>query len=166
MSFFQSILNVNVGLKLTASQIMPTLTFLFNWKKDTHADQYTPSSRRQVQDTHLFSISPRSGTLLPGQQRAVHFSYRSEAQNDKGQARKNANICTDESCLKTAAFNFFIFILVVMRFHWKHDVIIIQTLSFYSHDFAGMSRFPVVFKLSHGREILVRQKSMLIHLIN
>ncbi|XP_070771214.1 cilia- and flagella-associated protein 65 [Enoplosus armatus] len=53
----------------------------------------------KVQDNHLFSISPRSGTLLPGQQRAVRFSY--------------------------------------------------------SHDFAGTDRFPVVFKLSHGREILL-----------
>lgn len=35
-------------------------------------------SQWQVQDNHIFSISPRSGTLLPGQQRAVHFSYRSE----------------------------------------------------------------------------------------
>ncbi|XP_031714488.1 cilia- and flagella-associated protein 65 isoform X2 [Anarrhichthys ocellatus] len=29
----------------------------------------------KVQDNHLFSISPRSGTLLPGQQRAVHFTH-------------------------------------------------------------------------------------------
>ncbi|XP_045910743.1 cilia- and flagella-associated protein 65 isoform X2 [Micropterus dolomieu] len=53
----------------------------------------------KVQDNRLFSISPRSGTLLPGQQRAVQFSY--------------------------------------------------------SHDFAGTDRFPVVFKLSYGREILL-----------
>ncbi|XP_036966082.1 cilia- and flagella-associated protein 65 isoform X1 [Acanthopagrus latus] len=53
----------------------------------------------KVQDNRLFSISPRSGTLLPGQQRAVHFSY--------------------------------------------------------SHEFAGTDRFPVVFKLSYGREILL-----------
>ncbi|XP_044073745.1 cilia- and flagella-associated protein 65 isoform X2 [Siniperca chuatsi] len=53
----------------------------------------------KVQDNHLFSISPRSGTLLPGQQRAVHFSY--------------------------------------------------------SHNFAGTDQFPVVFKLSYGREILL-----------
>ncbi|XP_070694450.1 cilia- and flagella-associated protein 65 [Pempheris klunzingeri] len=53
----------------------------------------------KVQDNHLFSVSPRSGTLLPGQQRAVHFSY--------------------------------------------------------SHHFAGTDRFPVVFKLSYGREILL-----------
>ncbi|XP_056144876.1 cilia- and flagella-associated protein 65 [Lampris incognitus] len=30
----------------------------------------------RIQDNNLFGISPRSGTLLPGQQRAVHFSYR------------------------------------------------------------------------------------------
>ncbi|XP_051260176.1 cilia- and flagella-associated protein 65 isoform X3 [Dicentrarchus labrax] len=53
----------------------------------------------KVQDNHLFSVSPRSGTLLPGQQRAVLFSY--------------------------------------------------------SHDFVGTDRFPVVFKLSYGREILL-----------
>ncbi|XP_071348758.1 cilia- and flagella-associated protein 65 isoform X2 [Trachinotus anak] len=53
----------------------------------------------KVQDNQLFSISPRAGTLHPGQQRAVHFSY--------------------------------------------------------SHDFAGTDRFPVVFKLSYGREILL-----------
>uniref|UniRef100_A0A671V1Z9 Cilia and flagella associated protein 65 n=1 Tax=Sparus aurata TaxID=8175 RepID=A0A671V1Z9_SPAAU len=53
----------------------------------------------KVQDNRLFSISPRSGTLLPGQQRAVHLSY--------------------------------------------------------SHEFAGTDRFPVVFKLSYGREILL-----------
>ncbi|KAK9537382.1 hypothetical protein VZT92_005007 [Zoarces viviparus] len=29
----------------------------------------------KVQDKPLFSISPRSGTLLPGQQRAVHFTH-------------------------------------------------------------------------------------------
>ncbi|XP_042350684.1 cilia- and flagella-associated protein 65 isoform X3 [Plectropomus leopardus] len=55
--------------------------------------------RMKVQDNHLFSITPRSGTLLPGQQRAVHFTY--------------------------------------------------------SHDFVGTDRFPVVFKLSYGREILL-----------
>ncbi|XP_034550185.1 cilia- and flagella-associated protein 65 isoform X3 [Notolabrus celidotus] len=53
----------------------------------------------KVQDNRLFSISPSSGTLLPGQQRAVCLSY--------------------------------------------------------SHDFAGTDRFPVVFKISHGREILL-----------
>ncbi|XP_029315132.1 LOW QUALITY PROTEIN: cilia- and flagella-associated protein 65 [Cottoperca gobio] len=53
----------------------------------------------KVQDNHLFSVSPRSGTLLPGQQRAVSFTY--------------------------------------------------------SHLFAGTDRFPVVFKLSYGREILL-----------
>ncbi|GAA6231328.1 coiled-coil domain-containing protein 108 [Lates japonicus] len=53
----------------------------------------------KVQDNRVFSISPRSGTLHPGQQRAVHFSY--------------------------------------------------------SHDFVGTDRFPVVFKLSYGREILL-----------
>ncbi|XP_041807029.1 cilia- and flagella-associated protein 65 [Chelmon rostratus] len=58
----------------------------------------------KVQDKHLFSISPRSGTLLPGQQRAVHFSY--------------------------------------------------------SHEFAGTDRFPVVFKLSYGREILLNFKGV------
>uniref|UniRef100_A0A3Q1GCT1 Uncharacterized protein n=1 Tax=Acanthochromis polyacanthus TaxID=80966 RepID=A0A3Q1GCT1_9TELE len=31
-----------------------------------------------VQDNQLFNISPRSGNLLPGQKRAVHFSYRLE----------------------------------------------------------------------------------------
>ncbi|XP_037646659.1 cilia- and flagella-associated protein 65 isoform X1 [Sebastes umbrosus] len=29
----------------------------------------------KVQDNHVFSISPRSGTLLPGQQKAVNFTY-------------------------------------------------------------------------------------------
>ncbi|XP_054471804.1 cilia- and flagella-associated protein 65 [Anoplopoma fimbria] len=58
----------------------------------------------KVQDNHLFSISPRSGTLLPGQQRAVHFTY--------------------------------------------------------SHDFAGPDRFPVVLKLSYGREILLNFQGM------
>ncbi|XP_068557648.1 cilia- and flagella-associated protein 65 [Cebidichthys violaceus] len=53
----------------------------------------------KVQDNHLFSISPRSGTLLPGQQRTVHFTHR--------------------------------------------------------HDFAGKDRFPVMLKLSYGREILL-----------
>ncbi|XP_059199527.1 cilia- and flagella-associated protein 65 [Centropristis striata] len=53
----------------------------------------------KVQNNHLFSISPRSGTLLPGQQRAVYFTY--------------------------------------------------------SHEFAATDRFPVVFKLSYGREILL-----------
>uniref|UniRef100_A0A3Q3M416 Cilia and flagella associated protein 65 n=1 Tax=Mastacembelus armatus TaxID=205130 RepID=A0A3Q3M416_9TELE len=59
----------------------------------------TGEYHQQVQDNHLFSVSPRSGTLQRGQQRAVHFSY--------------------------------------------------------SHDFAGTDRFPVVFKLSYGREILL-----------
>ncbi|XP_040912258.1 cilia- and flagella-associated protein 65 [Toxotes jaculatrix] len=53
----------------------------------------------KVQDNRVFSISPRSGTLHPGQQRAVHFTY--------------------------------------------------------SHGFVGTDRFPVVFKLSYGREILL-----------
>ncbi|XP_028250251.1 cilia- and flagella-associated protein 65 isoform X2 [Parambassis ranga] len=59
----------------------------------------TELHQMKVQDNQLFSVSPRSGTLLHGQKRAVHFSYR--------------------------------------------------------HDFAGTHRFPVVFKLSHGREILL-----------
>lgn len=45
-------------------------------KKDSDKTQIS-SSHWQVQDNHVFSVSPRSGTLLPGQQRAVHFSYRS-----------------------------------------------------------------------------------------
>ncbi|KAM3608146.1 uncharacterized protein V6R79_020059 [Siganus canaliculatus] len=53
----------------------------------------------KVQDNQLFSVSPRSGTLLPGQQMAVYFSY--------------------------------------------------------SHSCVGTDRFPVVFKLSYGREILL-----------
>uniref|UniRef100_A0A672IH14 Si:ch1073-349o24.2 n=1 Tax=Salarias fasciatus TaxID=181472 RepID=A0A672IH14_SALFA len=53
----------------------------------------------KVQDNQLFSVSPRSATLLPGQKRAVHFSY--------------------------------------------------------SHNFTGVDRFPVVLKLSYGREILL-----------
>ncbi|XP_008291748.1 coiled-coil domain-containing protein 108, partial [Stegastes partitus] len=59
----------------------------------------TELHQMKVQDNQLFSISPRSGTLLPGHRRAVHFSY--------------------------------------------------------SHDFSGTHRLPVVFKLSHGREILL-----------
>lgn len=31
----------------------------------------------KIQDHRLFSISPRSGKLLPGQQRTVQFTYRS-----------------------------------------------------------------------------------------
>ncbi|CAL8240874.1 unnamed protein product [Merluccius merluccius] len=53
----------------------------------------------KVQDNRLFSVSPRAGTLSPGQQRALHLTYR--------------------------------------------------------HDLAGAHRLPVVFKLSHGREILL-----------
>ncbi|XP_029557900.1 cilia- and flagella-associated protein 65 isoform X2 [Salmo trutta] len=53
----------------------------------------------KVQDNRLFNITPRSGKLHPGQQKAVTFSYR--------------------------------------------------------HDFAGTDRLPVLFKLSHGREILL-----------
>nr|XP_046260401.1 cilia- and flagella-associated protein 65 isoform X2 [Scatophagus argus] len=59
----------------------------------------TELCQMKVQDNHLFNISPRSGTLVPGQQRAVHFSY--------------------------------------------------------SHNFPGTNRFPVVFKLSYGRELLI-----------
>ncbi|KAJ3591519.1 hypothetical protein NHX12_006652, partial [Muraenolepis orangiensis] len=59
----------------------------------------TELHQMKVQDNRLFSISPRSGTLPPGQQRALSFTYR--------------------------------------------------------HDFAGAHRLPVVFKLSHGREILL-----------
>uniref|UniRef100_UPI0009B41025 cilia- and flagella-associated protein 65 n=1 Tax=Monopterus albus TaxID=43700 RepID=UPI0009B41025 len=59
----------------------------------------TELHQMKVQDNRLFSISPRSGTLHPGQQRAVHFSY--------------------------------------------------------SHDFVGTDRFPVVLKVSYGREILL-----------
>ncbi|KAM8855968.1 cilia- and flagella-associated protein 65 isoform 2-T2 [Spinachia spinachia] len=35
----------------------------------------TELSQMKVEDNHLFVISPRSGTLLPGQQRAVQFTY-------------------------------------------------------------------------------------------
>ncbi|XP_076731494.1 cilia- and flagella-associated protein 65 isoform X2 [Maylandia zebra] len=59
----------------------------------------TELSQMKVQDNQLFSVSPRAGTLLPGQKRAVHFSY--------------------------------------------------------SHVFVGTDHFPVVFKLSYGREILL-----------
>ncbi|XP_046903244.1 cilia- and flagella-associated protein 65 [Hypomesus transpacificus] len=63
--------------------------------------EFSPSELHQmkVQDNRLFSVSPRTGRLLPGQQKAVQFSYR--------------------------------------------------------HDFAGTDRLPVLFKLSHGREILL-----------
>uniref|UniRef100_A0AAV2K5K4 Uncharacterized protein n=1 Tax=Knipowitschia caucasica TaxID=637954 RepID=A0AAV2K5K4_KNICA len=53
----------------------------------------------KVQDNHLFSISPRSGRLMPGQQRAVTFTY--------------------------------------------------------SHDFIAIDRFPVLLKISYGREIML-----------
>ncbi|XP_026150303.1 cilia- and flagella-associated protein 65 isoform X2 [Mastacembelus armatus] len=66
---------------------------------DTGEFRNNDLNHMKVQDNHLFSVSPRSGTLQRGQQRAVHFSY--------------------------------------------------------SHDFAGTDRFPVVFKLSYGREILL-----------
>uniref|UniRef100_A0A8D2ZWM9 Coiled-coil domain-containing protein 108 n=1 Tax=Scophthalmus maximus TaxID=52904 RepID=A0A8D2ZWM9_SCOMX len=59
----------------------------------------TEPSQVKGQDNSLFSISPRSGTLQPGQHRAVLFSY--------------------------------------------------------SHDVAGTNRFPVLLKLSYGREILL-----------
>lgn len=59
----------------------------------------TELSQMKVQDNQLFSVSPRAGTLHPGQKRAVHFSY--------------------------------------------------------SHIFVGTDHFPVVFKLSYGREILL-----------
>uniref|UniRef100_A0A8C3A4G6 Si:ch1073-349o24.2 n=1 Tax=Cyclopterus lumpus TaxID=8103 RepID=A0A8C3A4G6_CYCLU len=42
---------------------------------DTGEFSSTDLYQMKVQDNHLFSISPRSGTLLPGQQRAVHFTY-------------------------------------------------------------------------------------------
>ncbi|XP_023144688.2 cilia- and flagella-associated protein 65 [Amphiprion ocellaris] len=35
----------------------------------------TELHQMKVQDNQLFNISPRSGNLLPGQKRAVHFSY-------------------------------------------------------------------------------------------
>uniref|UniRef100_A0A8C6V525 Cilia- and flagella-associated protein 65 n=1 Tax=Neogobius melanostomus TaxID=47308 RepID=A0A8C6V525_9GOBI len=53
----------------------------------------------KVQDNHLFSVKPRSGKLMRGQQRAVTFTY--------------------------------------------------------SHDFVGMDRFPVLLKISYGREIML-----------
>ncbi|XP_059896106.1 cilia- and flagella-associated protein 65 isoform X1 [Gadus macrocephalus] len=59
----------------------------------------TELHQMKVQDNRLFSVSPRSGILPPGQQRALQLTYR--------------------------------------------------------HDFAGAHRLPVVFKLSHGREILL-----------
>ncbi|KAG7241732.1 hypothetical protein INR49_025197 [Caranx melampygus] len=59
----------------------------------------TELKQMKIQDNRVFNISPRMGTLQPGQQRAVHLSY--------------------------------------------------------SHFFAGTNRFPVVFKLSYGREILL-----------
>ncbi|XP_063069090.1 cilia- and flagella-associated protein 65 [Engraulis encrasicolus] len=41
---------------------------------------FTPTElhHMRAQDNRLFSVSPRSGTLPPGQQRAVHFTYRHE----------------------------------------------------------------------------------------
>ncbi|XP_014841480.1 PREDICTED: coiled-coil domain-containing protein 108 isoform X1 [Poecilia mexicana] len=53
----------------------------------------------KVQDNQLFRVTPRSGTLLPGQKSSVHFCY--------------------------------------------------------SHDFIGIDRLPVLFKLSLGREFLL-----------
>lgn len=40
---------------------------------------FTPSELHlmKIQDHRLFSISPRSGKLLPGQQKTVQFTYRS-----------------------------------------------------------------------------------------
>ncbi|XP_040004712.1 cilia- and flagella-associated protein 65 isoform X2 [Xiphias gladius] len=71
---------------------------------ETGEFSHTELHQMKVQDNRLFSISPRSGILHPGQQRAVQFSY--------------------------------------------------------SHDFAGTDRFPVVFKLSYGREILLNFKGV------
>ncbi|KAJ0070042.1 hypothetical protein NL108_000306, partial [Boleophthalmus pectinirostris] len=53
----------------------------------------------KVQDNHVFSVTPRSGRLMAGQQRAVNFTY--------------------------------------------------------SHDFPGTDWFPVVLKISYGREIML-----------
>lgn len=53
----------------------------------------------KVQDNKLFTVTPRSGKLMSGQQKAVTFTY--------------------------------------------------------SHDFVGTDRFPVLFKISYGREILL-----------
>lgn len=40
---------------------------------------FTPSELHlmKIQDHRLFSVSPRSGKLLPGQQKTVQFTYRS-----------------------------------------------------------------------------------------
>nr|XP_019945243.1 PREDICTED: cilia- and flagella-associated protein 65 [Paralichthys olivaceus] len=77
--------------------------FLFPEEQQIELDYWAEtgelSSTEPSQMKALFSISPRSATLQPGQQRAVHFSY--------------------------------------------------------SHDFVGTNRFPVLLKISHGREILL-----------
>ncbi|KAK2839571.1 hypothetical protein Q5P01_013311 [Channa striata] len=67
----------------------------------TEAQEFSSTELHQmkVQENQLFNISPRSGTLPPRQQRAVHLSY--------------------------------------------------------SHKSVGTNRFPVVFKLSYGREVLL-----------
>lgn len=58
--------------------------------------------RQDAEEKELFSISPRSGTLLPGQQRAVYFSYRSAA------PAKNSQLIADKN------FDCFLFLSVLV----------------------------------------------------
>ena len=55
---------------------------------------FTPTELHhvRVQDNRLFSISPRSGSLQPGQQRAVQFTYRSDMQTAGSGPRSNVHI--------------------------------------------------------------------------
>lgn len=45
------------------------------WAESTEFD---PSELHQmrIQDNQLFAISPKAGKLLPGQEQAIHLSYR------------------------------------------------------------------------------------------
>lgn len=120
-------------------------------------------SHWQVQENKLFSVSPQSGTLLPGQKRAVYFSYRSEnitlyhmshiiMSHLKTELPNcfyvNSKLldCSECMCLQKAALIW----IILMMWSKKHLNAVLHR-----HDFAGTDRFPVVFKLSHGREILV-----------
>lgn len=120
----------------------PARSFLFPEDQQIELEYWAESGeftqtelhQMKVQENRLFSISPRTGNLQPGQQRAVQFTYRLDRHTKHVTVSPFRHQCLISDTLK------------------------LNILLFLRHNFAGTYRLPVLLKVSHGREILVRQK--------
>lgn len=112
--------------------------------KHTYYMFISPTGSKQQTVQHYSSFW--DFTSWPAEGGELHLQVREYCTIQEDHFRQFANICKGQNCLKADNTN-----------KWSHNN---KKLVLCSHLFAGMDRFPVVFKLSYGREILVRQTSI------